>query len=316
MGLKDYKSKREFGKTPEPKPALRRKGKRLVFVVQKHAARALHYDLRLEMEGVLKSWAVPKGVSLDPSIKRLAVMVEDHPLDYKDFEGVIPEGNYGAGSVIIWDRGFYRHPSDGNGKESERLLLEGLKKGDMKFVLEGEKLQGEFALVKTRKDEKSWLLLKKKDRYATTEDILTENRSVASDRTLEDLSATEPKTSSRTGKNGPDPSPGSDGRGRSQGCAGCADAAPHQTDARNLDQRTVRSSGLALRGEMGRVPGRRRSQRRKRLALFPKRALVQPEVFSHCRTRSGNSDSMPFWTAKSSSWTIGAMPISRCCRIT
>ena len=143
-------------------------GNRLVFVVQKHAARALHYDLRLELEGVLKSWAVPRGPSLNPSVKRLAVMVEDHPLDYKDFEGVIPEGNYGAGSVIIWDRGFYRHPSDSDGKESERLLLEGLKKGDMKFVLEGEKLQGEFALVKTRKDEKSWLLLKKKDRYATT----------------------------------------------------------------------------------------------------------------------------------------------------
>ena len=127
-------------------------------------------------------------------------MVEDHPLDYKDFEGIIPEGNYGAGSVIIWDRGFYHHPSDGDGKESERLLLEGLKKGDMKFVLEGEKLQGEFALVKTRKDEKSWLLLKKKDRYATTEDILTENRSVVSDKTLEDVSEADPKKSSRQKK--------------------------------------------------------------------------------------------------------------------
>lgn len=200
MGLTAYESKRKFGKTPEPKPALRRNGDRLVFVVQKHAARALHYDLRLEMEGVLKSWAVPKGLSLDPSIKRLAVMVEDHPLDYKDFEGIIPEGNYGAGRVIIWDRGFYRHPSDGKGKASERLLLEGLKKGDIKFVLEGEKLQGEFALVKTRKDEKSWLLLKKKDRHAAAGDILAANRSVASDRTLEDLSTTEPKTSSRKEK--------------------------------------------------------------------------------------------------------------------
>ncbi len=202
MGLKDYESRRAFEKTPEPKPALRRRGKgnRLVFVVQKHAARALHYDLRLELEGVLKSWAVPRGPSLNPSVKRLAVMVEDHPLDYRDFEGVIPEGNYGAGSVIIWDRGFYRHPSDGDGKESERLLREGLRKGDMKFVLEGEKLRGEFALVKTRKDEKSWLLLKKKDRYATAEDILRENRSVVSDRTLEDVSEADPKKSSRQKK--------------------------------------------------------------------------------------------------------------------
>ena len=120
MGLREYESKRKFEKTPEPKPGLRQKGDRLVFVVHKHAARALHYDLRLELEGVLKSWAVPKGPSLDPSLKRLAVMVEDHPLDYKDFEGVIPEGNYGAGSVIIWDRGFYHHPSDAGWRTKAR----------------------------------------------------------------------------------------------------------------------------------------------------------------------------------------------------
>ena len=172
MGEKTYESRRIFEKTPEPKPGLRTTGNRLVFVVQKHSARALHYDLRLEVEGMLKSWAVPKGPSLNPSVKRLAVLVEDHPLDYKDFEGLIPEGNYGAGSVIVWDRGFYHHPSVSDGKESERFLREGLKKGEMKFVLDGEKLKGEFVLVKTRKDEKSWLLLKKKDRYATTVDIL------------------------------------------------------------------------------------------------------------------------------------------------
>ncbi len=200
MGLTAYESKRKFAKTPEPKSGLRRKRNRLVFVVQKHAARALHYDLRLELEGVLKSWAVPRGPSLDPSVKRLAVMVEDHPLDYQDFEGLIPEHNYGAGSVIIWDRGYYHHPSAGDGKESERLLREGLKKGDMKFVLEGEKLLGEFALVKTRKDEKSWLLLKKKDRHATRSDILTRNRSVTSGKTLEDVSKADPKKTSRQKK--------------------------------------------------------------------------------------------------------------------
>src|SRR5512143_2719933 len=188
MGLKEYASKREFEKTPEPKPGVRPEENRLRFVVHKHAARALHYDLRLELEGVLKSWAVPKGPSLDPSMKRLAVMVEDHPFDYKDFEGVIPEGNYGAGSVIIWDRGFYQHPSAKDRKESEKLLRDGLMKGDLKFVLYGKKLQGEFALVKTGMGEKSWLLLKKKDRYAVKGDILQKSRSVVSDKTLEEIS--------------------------------------------------------------------------------------------------------------------------------
>jgi bifunctional non-homologous end joining protein LigD len=187
MGLREYAAKRQFGKTPEPEPELPPLRNRLVFIVQKHAARALHYDLRLELEGVLKSWAVPKGPSLDPSVKRLAVMVEDHPLDYKDFEGAIPEGNYGAGSVIVWDRGFYRHPSSGDESESEKLLLDGLKKGDLKFVLEGEKLHGEFALVKTGKDEKSWLLLKKKDRHAAKVDVLKENRSVVSNKSVEEM---------------------------------------------------------------------------------------------------------------------------------
>jgi bifunctional non-homologous end joining protein LigD len=195
MELNQYASKREFEKTPEPKPGLPRKGDRLVFVVHKHAARALHYDLRLQLEGVLKSWAVPKGPSLDPSLKRLAVSVEDHPLDYRDFEGVIPEGNYGAGSMIIWDRGTYHHPSARDEKESEKLLLDGFRKGNLKFVLQGEKLQGEFALVKTGKDGKSWLLLKKKDRNATPGDILKENRSVVSRKTLEEmLEADSPKS--------------------------------------------------------------------------------------------------------------------------
>jgi bifunctional non-homologous end joining protein LigD len=193
MGLKEYKSKRKFGKTPEPKPGLRPKGNDLIFVVHKHAARRLHYDLRLELKGVLKSWAVPKVPSLNPSLKRLAIMVEDHPIDYKDFEGVIPEGNYGAGSVIIWDRGFYHHPSAKDKKESEKSLLDGLRKGNMKFILEGEKLQGEFALVKTGIDEKSWLLLKKKDQYAVKEDILNESRSVVSNKTLEEIFEAEPK---------------------------------------------------------------------------------------------------------------------------
>jgi bifunctional non-homologous end joining protein LigD len=200
MELKEYASKREFEKTPEPKPGFGHEGNRLMYVVHKHAARALHYDLRLELAGVLKSWAVPRGPTLDPSLKRLAVMVEDHPLDYKEFEGVIPEGNYGAGSVIIWDRGFYHHPSTRDENESEKLLLDGLRKGNMKFVLEGEKLHGEFALVKTGKDGKSWLLLKKKDRNAIRGDILKENRSVVSHKTLEEMLEAGPQESFRQKK--------------------------------------------------------------------------------------------------------------------
>jgi bifunctional non-homologous end joining protein LigD len=194
QGLAEYVAKRKFGQTPEPEPGLRSDRDQLIFVIHKHAARALHYDIRLELAGVLKSWACPKGPSLDPSVKRLAVMVEDHPLAYRDFEGVIPEGNYGAGSVIIWDRGIYRHPMAKDGEESEKLLLEGLRKGDLKFVLHGEKLRGEFALVKSRKDEKSWLLLKKRDSYATGGEILIENRSVVSDLTLEEVLSAETAT--------------------------------------------------------------------------------------------------------------------------
>ncbi|MBP1735192.1 MAG: dependent ligase [Deltaproteobacteria bacterium] len=197
MGLKDYESKRKFERTPEPRPGHSDKGKYLVYVVHKHLARTLHYDLRLEMGGVLKSWAVPKGPSLNPSLKRLAVMVEDHPIEYKDFEGVIPEHNYGAGSVIIWDKGIYHHPAARNGEESEGLLRGGLEKGNLKFVLHGEKLQGEFALVKVRRDDKAWLLLKKKDQYATTEDILKDRTSVVSQRTLENISEASPKRPAR-----------------------------------------------------------------------------------------------------------------------
>ncbi len=187
MDLKEYESKRDFKKTPEPEPGTLPGAEGLVFVVHKHAARNLHYDLRLELDGVLKSWAVPKGPSMDPSSKRLAMMVEDHPFDYKDFEGVIPEGNYGAGSVIIWDRGYYHHPLAKNGKENGELLKEGLEKGDLKFILHGEKLHGQFALVKIRSDEKSWLLLKKKDQYVAGEEVLKENRSVLSNRTLDEV---------------------------------------------------------------------------------------------------------------------------------
>lgn len=186
MGLSTYKEKRSFNKTPEPVGG-KAKGKELIFVVQKHDASRLHYDFRLEMDGVLKSWAVPKGPSLDPSVKRLAMMVEDHPFDYRDFEGIIPEGNYGAGTVIVWDQGTYLPIEDFPDKKSqEKHLLKQLKEGNVKLLLNGKKLKGEFALVRTNgMGENSWLLIKHKDKYATTADITEKDKSVQSGKTLE-----------------------------------------------------------------------------------------------------------------------------------
>jgi bifunctional non-homologous end joining protein LigD len=188
MSLSLYKKKRKFGETTEPAGGSG-KDTELVFVVQKHAASHLHYDFRLEMEGVLKSWAVPKGPSLNPQDRRLAMMVEDHPYDYKDFEGTIPAGNYGAGEVIVWDNGSYHAWGEPDAKKSEKILLDGLKKGHITFILEGKKLKGEFALVKLKNDTKgnAWLLIKKDDEYATAEDILEKNRSVMSKITVESL---------------------------------------------------------------------------------------------------------------------------------
>src|SRR6185369_3795495 len=170
---------RNFKKTSEPSGAKRKISSALIFVVQQHSATALHYDFRLEMEGVLKSWAVPKGPSMNPDDKRLALMVEDHPYDYKDFEGVIPEGNYGAGNVIVWDQGNYHAVKSANGQTDEKILLTGLRKGHISFILEGKKLKGEFSLVKLKgRQENAWLLIKKNDKYASENDILLKDRSV------------------------------------------------------------------------------------------------------------------------------------------
>lgn len=168
MGLRTYHAKRDLRRTPEPGGAKRhRKNAPLIFVVQRHKASHLHYDFRLEMEGVLKSWAVPKGPSMAPSDKRLAMMVEDHPYDYKDFTGIIPEGNYGAGIVEIWDHGTYEPLELPEGHDPEKWLLHMLHKGSLKIRMHGKKLKGEFALVRfARGGEKSWLLMKHKDRFA------------------------------------------------------------------------------------------------------------------------------------------------------
>lgn len=171
MSLTLYKKKRDFKQTPEPKSKSTGSVSKLSFVIQRHKATRLHYDFRLEMDGVLKSWAVPKGPSMNPNDKRLAIMVEDHPYDYKDFEGIIPEGNYGAGIVEIWDKGFYSDIENSNKKVAEKKLLEELKVGTLKFTLYGKKLKGEFALVKMKNSEdNTWLLLKHKDEFAVDEE--------------------------------------------------------------------------------------------------------------------------------------------------
>ncbi len=185
MSLAKYKSKRNFKVSPEPTGGESATDK-LRFVIQKHDASHLHYDFRLEMGGVLKSWAVPKGPSTDPSIKRLAVMVEDHPYDYRNFEGIIPEG-YGAGTVMVWDEGFYE-PADqkfADKNSQDKLLRHELHTGKLTIILHGKKLKGEFALIKaSARGEKSWLLFKVKDKYESSEDILLNDKSAVSKKTL------------------------------------------------------------------------------------------------------------------------------------
>jgi bifunctional non-homologous end joining protein LigD len=189
--LSEYVAKRSFGATPEPAPGagVVRSGP-LLFVVQQHSARRMHYDFRLECDGVLKSWAVPKAPSLDRNEKRLAVLTEDHPYEYGSFEGVIPPKQYGAGEVIVWDCGVYSPDEGGtwfhDRERAEREVLAGLEKGKLSFLLRGEKLKGSFALVRT-KDARTWLIIKHQDRFVSTADITTQNRSVLSNIAVEDL---------------------------------------------------------------------------------------------------------------------------------
>jgi bifunctional non-homologous end joining protein LigD len=191
MALEDYRKKRRFGVTSEPSgeaPARRRKSKSLRYVIQKHRASHLHYDFRLEWNGVLLSWAVPKGPSIDPSVKRLASPVEDHPLDYADFEGVIPGGEYGGGTVMVWDTGTWTPEVPD--------VDAALHKGELKFTLHGKKLEGSWVLVRTRGFGKSprpsWLLIKHRDAYADQADVAIEHpRSALSKRTLAEIARDE-----------------------------------------------------------------------------------------------------------------------------
>jgi len=198
--LAEYRRKRDFSLTKEPSgdkaPSPSRPG-RLRFVIQKHAASRLHFDLRLELDGVMKSWAVPKGPSLDPSVKRLAMQVEDHPIDYNTFEGTIPRGEYGGGTVMLWDRGTYSSDTAVSPEEEDDAIREGLKRGDVKIAFHGERLHGSFALVRMKfaRDSSSpskpqWLLIKHRDEFATEEDVVADNMtSVDSGRTMEEIAS-------------------------------------------------------------------------------------------------------------------------------
>lgn len=190
--LNRYHQKRHFDKTPEPQGGRRKQGGRR-FVIQKHAASRLHYDFRLEVDGVLVSWAVPKGPSTDPSAKRLAIQTEDHPLDYMEFEGVIPKGEYGGGTVMVWDYGTYRNLRANKGKNSTSME-DSIAEGLVEVWLEGEKLQGGYALRRTSKGDKpQWLLIKKRDEAADARRVPTntEPDSVLSGRSMDQIAEQE-----------------------------------------------------------------------------------------------------------------------------
>jgi bifunctional non-homologous end joining protein LigD len=186
--LEEYRRKRDFSRTAEPRGGRSRSTRKLAYVIQKHAARNLHYDLRLELDGVMKSWAIPKGPSLDPSVKRLAMQVEDHPIEYNAFEGTIPKGEYGGGTVMLWDRGTYEY--GGDDPDPIEGLRRGYQKGELKFVLRGKRLRGSWVLVRIRRGDPNkpqWLLIKHRDEFADPEtDVTAEYQtSVATERTMD-----------------------------------------------------------------------------------------------------------------------------------
>ncbi len=191
MGNKDYKEKRDFDKTDEPKGKKKKSsGKDPIFVIQKHDASNLHYDLRIEIDGTLKSWSIPKGPSTDPDEKRMMIPTEDHPLDYADFEGVIPEDEYGGGTVMIWDKGTFKNIKENDDGESISLK-DSYEMGTVEIYLKGEKLKGGYALVEMKSGnmEGNWLLIKMNDEEADARrnPVSTEKKSVETGRTLKEI---------------------------------------------------------------------------------------------------------------------------------
>ena len=187
MDLEKYNEKRDFSKTKEPKGEVEKSKGALRFVVQKHAASHLHYDFRLEIDGVLASWAVPKGPSADPADRRLAVHVENHPMDYINFEGSIPEGEYGGGTVMVWDTGTYHAENNEDSANDDVLMQKQIADGSIKIVLEGKKLKGAWHLVKMKGDDKNWLLMKSKSDSLSKQKDFTA-KSVLTERTMDQIS--------------------------------------------------------------------------------------------------------------------------------
>jgi len=280
MSLEDYDRKRDFELTPEPPSehpqrsggpersepeASEVEGR---FMVHMHDATRLHWDLRLELDGVFKSWAVPKGPSLDPAEKRLAVLVEDHPYEYGEFEGVIPEGNYGAGTTMIWDEGTYTTPGAAGRAQVEGAFHAGLDKGTIKIVLKGTKLEGQFALVRLKDGGgKNWLLIKDRDAFSTPRDILELDRSARTGRSLADIRQEEigrPR-GDRLGINLTDLDlTGARSDRRAPGAMASVDPA----DAGRTGRRTLHQTGLVLRDQVGRLPRHRRDPPRAGSLVF------------------------------------------------
>ncbi|HZT05976.1 MAG TPA: DNA ligase D [Chloroflexota bacterium] len=285
MTLEQYRQRRDFSATPEPKPRRRSKnGAPLRFVVQKHRARRLHYDVRFELDGVLKSWAVPRGPSLNPADKRLAVMVEDHPIDYGVFEGVIPAGEYGAGEVIVWDEGTYA-PEDENDQPidqraaAEQRMREGLASGRVSIILRGHRLRGGWALVKTRRKADEWLLVKRRDAFASADaDALAAESSVVSGQTIADLSGKSdaPAQESERGRRRAERSTHAQRARLSRGASGVADKASLERGS-GTDRTTRRTRGGPVRAEL--LPGAVQAPFPKSIA--PMLPTLTPEPFSH-----------------------------------
>lgn len=185
MKLSEYNTKRDFKKTTEPEGEVKKSVKELHFVIQKHDASQLHYDFRLEMGGVLVSWAIPKGPSSDSSVKRLAIHVEDHPIDYIHFEGIIPKGQYGGGTVMVWDTGTFFVEGNEDYRESERLLKKMHKEGNIKIEMHGKKMKGLYHLIHMKGKDKEWLLMKGEDNYASKKEF--DQHSVLTGRTMDEI---------------------------------------------------------------------------------------------------------------------------------
>jgi bifunctional non-homologous end joining protein LigD len=249
-GLEDYRRMRDFRKTSEPEGRRRQatSSADLAFVIQKHDASHLHYDLRLEVAGVMRSWAVPKGPSLDPAVRRLAMQVEDHPIEYNTFEGTIPKGEYGGGTVMLWDRGTWSPDDTKSGETALQAARRGLKAGKLSFTLHGERLRGSFALVRTDTGPKpKWLFFKHRDAEARpgsdiTADVLT---SVDTGRTMDEIAGDNARVwrSNRGGRNGGEAPSAHSGRGRSPDTAANGDAGTVIAPMRPTPARTPPAQG-------------------------------------------------------------------------